>query len=94
MSKSSISQVLKNDDDTPLFLANVEVFDENGELINQTRTNTKGRWLMALSPGDYQVHVLKRYPADSGKVSIDTMYPISVPSSDKPLELDPLSING
>jgi hypothetical protein len=91
-SKQSISQVIKRED-TPLYIANVEVFDENGLLINQTRTNTKGRWLMALAPGNYKVHVLKRFPPDSGKLPIDTSYPITVPPSKKPMELDPLNLS-
>ena len=89
--KSSVTQVLNRGND-PLFLANVEVLDDNNELISQTRTNTKGRWLMALAPGEYQVHVTKRFPPDSDKSSIDEMYQISVPRSDKPLELDPYLI--
>jgi predicted phage tail protein len=89
--KSSVSQVLNRGNDV-LFLANVEVLDANEELVSQTRTNTKGRWLMALSPGDYQVHVTKRFPPDSGKKSIDTMYQISVPSTDVPLELEPYAV--
>ena len=91
--RASVSQIIKREDDTPLFIANVKVLDENGTVINQTRTNKNGRWLMALTPGSYQVHVLKTYPADSGKTSVDTMYSIEVPLSDKPLELDPLVIS-
>jgi len=91
VSKSSVSQVITRGD-TPLFLANIEVLDNTGQMINQTRTNPKGRWLMALAPGDYQVHVVKRFPPDSGKESIDTMYQIQVPPSDKPMELDQLSL--
>ena len=87
--KLSVSQVL-NHGDSPLFLANIEVLDDKGVLINQARTNTKGRWLMALAPGDYQVHVSKRFPPDSGRSPIDMMYPINIPPSDKPMELDPL----
>jgi hypothetical protein len=87
--KSSISQIIKRGD-APLYIANVEVFDESGQLINQTRTNTKGRWLMALAPGSYRVHVLKRFPPDSGKLPIDTSYQINVPPSNKPMELDSL----
>ena len=48
---------------------------------------------MALEPGEYQVHVSKRYPPDSGKESIDTLYRINVPPSDKPLELAPLTLS-
>lgn len=90
--KSSVTQILNRGND-PLFLANVEVLDDNNELISQTRTNTKGRWLMALAPGEYRVHVTKRFPPDSGRKSVDTMYQIDVPLSDTPLELDPYSID-
>jgi len=89
--KASVSQTLSNGNN-PLFLASIEVLDSNDELVSQTRTNPKGRWLMALTPGDYQVHVVKRFPPDSGKSSIDTTYQISVPVSDKPVELDPYSV--
>lgn len=92
--KSSVSQVLQREDGSALFLANIEIFDINDKLINQSRTNTKGRWLMALDPGDYKVHVLKRFPPDSGKQSIDTSYQVTIPPSDKPLELDPLIVSG
>jgi hypothetical protein len=91
--KTSVTQVLNIGND-PLFLASIEVLDISGdELISQTRTNTKGRWLAALAPGDYQVHVLKRFPPESGKKPIDTMYQISVPQTDEPFELDPLLLN-
>lgn len=90
--KASVSQVLSVGE-SPLFLANIEILDEQGVLINQARTNTKGRWLMALAPGNYQVHVSKRFPPDSGRNPIDTLYQINVPSSSKPMELDPLSLN-
>ncbi len=91
--KCSVSQSLTKDN-SPIYLANVELLDESGSLINQTRTNTKGRWMMALAPGSYQVHVLKRFPPDSGKKPIDVTYPIVIPPSDKPMELNPLSLNG
>jgi hypothetical protein len=90
-SKFSVSQLL-TDGKTPLFLANIEVLDENGDLVNQTRTNTKGKWLMSLSPGKYDVHVSKRFPPESGKKSIDNTHSIEVYPSDKPVELSPLSI--
>jgi hypothetical protein len=91
--KCSVSQNLVRED-SPIYLATVELLDENGSLINQTRTNTKGRWMLALAPGSYQVHVLKRFPPDSGKKQIDVTYPIVIPQSDKPVELNPLTLNG
>jgi hypothetical protein len=87
-SKCSVSQIINIDNGSPLFLANVEILDENNDLISQGRTNSKGRWMMALTPGDYQAHVVKRYPPDSGKKSIDVTYTITIPQSDKPIELD------
>lgn len=89
--KVSVSQVL-NLGDNPLFLANVEVLDANSDLVGQTRTNPKGRWLMALSPGNYLVHVTKRFAPESGKASVDNSYQIKVSPSDKPLELDPFLV--
>lgn len=91
--KYSVSQNLVRDN-SPVYLATVELLDENGSLINQTRTNTKGRWMLALAPGSYQVHVLKRFPPDSGKKPIDVTYPIVIPQSDKPVELNPFTLNG
>lgn len=91
--KLSVSQVLFREEGQPLFLASVEVLDESGVLINQTRTNPKGRWLMALAPGEYQVHVLKRFTQDSGKETVDLTYKINIPPSDKPMELTPLTLN-
>ena len=91
-SKSTVTQVLNRGND-PLFLANVEVLNDNSELVSQTRSNTKGRWLMTLAPGNYQVHVTKRFPPDSGRKSVDMTYQITVPISDSPLELDPVLID-
>lgn len=90
--KSSVSQVLSCGN-SPLFLANVEILDQDGQLVSHARTNAKGRWLMALAPGNYQVHVVKRYPPESGKKPVDTMYQIKIPLLDKPMELDPLSFS-
>jgi hypothetical protein len=90
--KSSVTQVLNRGND-PLFLANVEVLDNKNELVSQTRTNTKGRWLMTLTPGDYNIHVTKRFPPESGRKSVDTTYQITVPISETPLELDPILID-
>src|SRR5690606_21308963 len=72
-SKYSVSQFI-TDNDYPVYLANVEIYDTNNKLLNQTRTNTKGKWLMALSPGDYKVHISKSFSKESGKNLIDQIY--------------------
>lgn len=91
VAKSTVSQVVLNNN-APLFLANVDILDKNNQLVSQTRVDTKGRWRLALEPGDYQVHITKRYPPDSGKTQIDTMYQINIPPTDIPLELDPFLV--
>lgn len=90
--KHSVSQVLTNNGNA-VYLANIEILNENGEILNQTRTNTKGKWLMALTPGNYQVHVHKKYPQNSNKESIDKRYNINISQSDSPIELNPLSLD-
>lgn len=92
--KATVSQVLNKPGGGELFLANVEISNLQGELIQQVRTNTKGRWNCVLVPGEYQVHVTKRFSPDSGKESIDTTYKIDIPPSDKPMELSPLDLSG
>jgi predicted phage tail protein len=89
--KSSVSQTIKRED-APLFLATVEIFDDNDLLVNQTRTNTKGRWLASLAPGNYKVHVVKNFPADSSKKPIDKFYMIEVFSTEKPVDLGTLNL--
>lgn len=80
--------------DSPLFLASIEIFDQGGVLVNQARTNQNGKWRMMLDPGDYMVHVLKRFPPDSGKKSIDVTYDLNIPYSKKKIiELDTFSLN-
>ena len=92
--KYPVSQVLTHENDRPLFLANVEIMNSEGtDVISKTRTNATGRWLATLAPGSYQVHVLKNFPPDSGRESIDTSYKIDVVPSDGPTELNSLLIN-
>ena len=94
--KVPVSQQIMTPDGKAIFLANVEILKskenpKRGEpaetLIKQTRTNAKGRWIAALEPGNYIVHVMKRMSADGSKLPVELRYSVSIPESDSPLEL-------
>lgn len=90
-SKVPVSQRILFPDGQAIVLASVEILrpqqNKDPVLIKQTRTNPKGRWIAALEPGEYIVHIMKRQSADSSKLPVELRFPIQVPSSDEPLEL-------
>ena len=83
-SKVVVSQQILFPDGKAIFLANVEIMNTQGLLIKETRTNPKGRWMAALDPGEYTVHVLKR---DNAKLPVELRYKIRIPQSKEPLAL-------
>lgn len=84
-----IGQSITMDNGKIAFLANVQIFDSSGQLIKQTRTNTKGKWLASLEPGDYEVYVVKRVD----NKTIENKYPITIPDDvEGPYELDAVEI--
>jgi hypothetical protein len=86
--KQAVSQALKRPDNTPLFLASIEILDATGGVVKQTRTDAKGFWKAVLSEGTYTVHVIKKFPNDPLQENIDKSYSISIPSSAKPIILN------
>lgn len=86
-----VSQLVQYNDGSLVFMATVEVTDQNGR-INKTRTNTKGRWSLVLGPGDYMVHISTNYPPSAGKKNVDMKYSVNVPPSENPVELNPLIV--
>ena len=85
--KLPVSQQLLFPDGKPLFLANIEIFDDKGLLIKQTKTNAKGRWIAPLISGYYTIQVHKKNSQDKKQV-INMRYQIEVPPGDgQPLEL-------
>jgi hypothetical protein len=84
--KITVSQQILLPDGKGVFLAGVEISDAAGEIIKQTRTNAKGRWMAPLLAGEYMVHILKRQN-ETLKVPIELRYKITIPESEKPLEL-------
>jgi hypothetical protein len=85
--KVAVSQQVLFPDGKAIFLASVEILDERGQLVKQTRTNSQGRWLAPLDPGDYTVHILKRMGADSKKPPVELRFQVQIPESGRPVEL-------
>jgi len=82
--KITVSQQLLMPDGKVIFMAGVQITDSNGKQLKAMRTNTAGKWMAPLEPGDYSVHVVKR---QQDKLPIDLRYNITIPQSDTPLEL-------
>jgi hypothetical protein len=71
----------------PVVVASVEVLDDRGLLVSQTRTNQTGRWRMGLMPGHYTVHLVKRVAPDSMAQPMELRYNIDVTGEDRKMEL-------
>jgi len=84
--KITVSQQILLPSGKGVLLASVEISDSEGNIIKQTRTNAKGRWMAPLNAGEYMVYILKR-PNETLKVPIELKYKITIPESEKPLEL-------
>lgn len=91
--KSVITQSIINKDGNNLYLASVEITDAvTGDLIKQCRTNTAGKWMAQLQPGDYTVKITKQFPAEKNMAPINVTYNVTTPPSLKPMELNPFII--
>ncbi len=84
----AVSQKIIFPDGNPLFLGAVVIKDKTGALVKQTRTNSQGRWVAGLSPGEYSVTIFKR-GGEGGTEAVDLDYLINVPPSEKPVEFPP-----
>lgn len=73
-------------DSKVILLAQVEIFDEAGELVNKTRTNNQGAWTARLAPGTYKIRVAKT--KTSTKPQVLETYNIMVTSGEGPLPLE------
>jgi len=94
--KVSVSQQIFYPNGSPVFIGSVEIlqeiFDHNKKetktkLIKQTRTNATGRWIAALSPGKYIIHIVER--GDGKSKPVEWRYEETIPTSDNPVELAP-----
>jgi len=87
-SQVPVTQVVYTKEGKPVSLASVEITDPSGKVVNKSRTNNVGRWQVLLAPGDYTVHVLRRYikGQEEGEV-VEYNQPIRVVPSEKKLEI-------
>lgn len=88
--KMPVQQRIIYKDGKNVCLANVEIFQtgNNGEfnLIKKVRTNSAGKWAVALAPGKYLVSLSKA--GTSSKPNVEVSYSIDIPVSNVPLELE------
>ena len=86
-----VQQKILYPDGKNVCLANVEVFSSGKQgqldLVKKCRTNSAGKWNVSLGAGKYLVSISK--VGTSTKPGVEVSYPIEIPVSDKPLELQP-----
>lgn len=82
----SVSQKILHSDGTEATFADVEIFNSIGESIAVTKTNTSGRWIKTLNPGNYKAKISKK---GNGKThqDLNLNFSFSVKDSDSPIEL-------
>jgi hypothetical protein len=84
--KRVVQEKLTYMDSKVIILAQVEIFNMNGECIDTRRTNNTGKWTSSLRPGKYTVRVAKQQT--SVKPQVTGQYDIVVPPGNKPLQLE------
>jgi hypothetical protein len=77
----NVTQVIKFSDGKRLIYAQVRILNQTKQLVADIKTNTTGRWMKELLPGEYTVQVQKIKP----EVNIE--YPISIQSAEGTVEL-------
>jgi len=82
----SVSQKILHPDGTEATFADVEIFNSEGNSITTTKTNTSGRWIKTLNPGNYKAHIAKK---GNGKNynDLNLNFTFTVSDSEKPIEL-------
>lgn len=83
--KRVVQEKITYGDGKVIILAQVEIFDLDGNLIDKKKTNSTGKWTVSLLPGKYLVRVAK--PRTSTKPQATGQYEILVLPGDKPLQL-------
>lgn len=89
----AVSQKILLSDGKPLFLADVSIYDQNGDFIRKARTNAQGKWLAALKPGNTYFIVVQKKTAN--KKPIELRYDVDLPAENdgKPIELPPRELD-
>jgi len=87
--KVAVQQRVTYADGSNICLANVEITGNNLKAPKKLKTNAMGKWLIALEPGQYVVAITKS--ANKNKQGIAISMNITIPESDKPVELPQLT---
>ncbi len=72
-------------DNKPVFMASVDIFDVQQNLVKQTKTNQVGKWLASLSPGTYLIKVAKG--SSPLKPKVELSYTVMIPNQDSTVDL-------
>jgi hypothetical protein len=83
--KRVVQEKVTYGDSKVIIIAQVEIFDMAGKLIDKKQTNNAGKWTSSLLPGKYLVRVAKQ--RTSTKPQATGQYEILVPPGNKPLQL-------
>lgn len=87
--KVAVQQRVTYADGKNICLANVEITGGTLKSPKKLKTNAMGKWLAALDPGQYVVAVNKS--GNKNKMNVAISMNITIPESDKPIELPQLS---
>ena len=68
-----------------LFMCDVQVFDNKGELVHKTRTNGVGKWSAALKPSTYKVNVKKHDSIAKKTIDVNQTITVDANNSDLPV---------
>ena len=83
--KRVVQEKLIYGDGKNIVMAQIEIFNTKGKLIDKRRTNHSGKWTTSLMPGTYIIRVAKT--ATSSRPSATGQYEIVVEPESKPLQL-------
>jgi hypothetical protein len=92
--KAPVQQRIIYPDGKNVCLANVEIFETNSKgefnLLKKVRTNSAGKWAVALASGKYLISISKS--GTSTKPNVEVSYSVDIPVSSVPLELAPFTL--
>ena len=77
--KIPVLQRVTDKDGKDLFMADVRIMNEKKEIVAKVKTNNVGKWQALVTPGKYDVHILKTDTAT--KTKIEAMQTITVPNN-------------
>ena len=74
----NVTQLILGHDGKPLPLATVRITDRYDQPVKSTRSNTKGRWTVPLTAGEYNVHILRKFNGAPDKKPVEVKFTCAV----------------